>query len=877
MKRSKRRQKVTPVGLYAWEAPQPEESAQGLLLRLATMHGHRSTDRTVRALGISRSRLAQGYREELDDFAAGIEQQASAFLANSPQRDGKARICVRGQSVTDYLMFGVRRLCPGCLAESMHHRFWWDIYPITTCPRHGLNLLDACVCGTKFGWRGGGLVHCSACGNQDLDRLPCVGAKAAVVRTDGYLLSRLAAGHSEAVPILDGMGLTEVFVTLERFGAACDGYSYEWQSAKSLGVPLGEMQARGFAVLADGKLDEVLTRIYDGFIAQGGRPEKGFTSSYGWLYHWFNHKRGVKFSPLLAQAFLRHGAARFPIVPKVRLGLLPPEARRKLSLKEAAKLCDTTTFAIKSIGLALGVLRDGKDQGQKFSFPVEAAEQVAKDLKGALSLGETQDRLGVGYRVIHALMDVNALTPALKGGRAHKHIYIFRPADVAALLEAVGKNAKPVKKPSPSLISISHLGRHRASTIATCVRLILDGRLPVVEQVTGELGLKALMIDHDQLKRVGGEASDGAAIPLPAATRKMRLNARGMRKSLALGLFPGVSKDARSIPSAVVEDFARRFMMLGEILEHLPGYFPGVKDTLQRMGFSPDPDLEKCMHAAYPRQEMEAFLAKVASGAISLDPPDNARQVLIKRARDLLANSKAPIPTDDMLAALRRQIKLGPSDQDQFFFATMWEEKVEFVFIIGAGWWLRSRPYLGRTWPVDAKSPSHHDVVEEAVIGMLRRARAPMTQADIIAALDRAEIRIAAADSVVFLRKLVAKRRDVIAKLTGLGYWDRSRPYPPALYDPKTCRTGVQTAFERIGLLVLQHLNETGRPVDHGELAALLEHRGPLAPDLERGYLSRALGELPDDIVYLRGHGYWLKRRPWPRADYSPSRRKTAA
>jgi|GEM_PF-6879584 len=81
------------------------------------------------------------------------------------------------------------------------------------------------------------------------------------------------------------------------------------------------------------------------------------------------------------------------------------------------------------------------------------------------------------------------------------------------------------------------------------------------------------------------------------------------------------------------------------------------------------------MHVAYPRKEIEAFLAKVAFGKISLDPPDNARQVLIKRTRDLLGKAKAPITTDDMLPTLRKQIRLGPSDQDQFFFATMWRRR----------------------------------------------------------------------------------------------------------------------------------------------------------------------------------------------------------
>jgi hypothetical protein len=870
----------TPIGLYAWDAPRSEETAQGLLLRLAEMHAHTSTERTAGSLGINRSRLAHGYRDQLEKFAAGIHQQASAFVADSPQRDEKAQLCVRGQPITDYLMFGVRRLCPGCLAESMHHRFWWDIRPITTCPRHGLNLIDACVCGAKFNWRGGGLVHCSTCGNQDLVRLPCVKADAAVLRADAYLLSRFAAGQSEAVPILDSLSLTDVFVTLERIGAACDGYSYEWQSAKSLGVPRGVLQARGFAVLADGKLDEVLTRIYDGFIAKGGRPEEGFTSCYGWLYHWFNHKRGVKFSPLLAEVFLHHGAARFPIVPKARLGLLPRAARRKFSLKEAAKICDTSVFAMKNIGLALGIIRTEKKSGSQLSFPAETVKQIAADLKGARSLGETQALLGVGHKVVHALMNVGALVPALKGGRKHKHIYIFRPDDVDALLEAVGKGAKSVKSPSPSLVAISHLGRGRWSTVAECVRSILDGRMKVRERVAGLAGLKALYIDHAVLGAQATRSVAGAGIPLAAATRKMRLNARGMSKAIAIGLLPGVEQGARAIPAGLVHSFARRFMMLGEIREHIPGYFPTLKDTLERMGFKPDPDLEKCLHAGYPRQQMEAFLAKVASGKVSLEPPDAAREEVISRTRDLLARAKAPIPSDGLLQALRRQIKLGPSDQDQFFFATMWEEKAEFVFIIGAGWWLRRRAYLGRTWPADAKAASHHEIVEQAVIEMLRQAKAPLTQSDVIAALDRKAIPIAAADKIVFLRKLVAKRRDVIAKLTGLGYWDRSRPYPPAQYDPKTCPTGVQSAFDRIGLFVLRHLEETGRPGACSGLATMLKLKGDgafRATGFDRGYLARALAGLPNDIVYLRGHGYWLKRRPWSRADYNPVRRKTAA
>jgi hypothetical protein len=63
--------------------------------------------------------------------------------------------------------------------------------------------------------------------------------------------------------------------------SACEGYSKTWRSAKSLGLRLGAVQARGFEVLADGKIDDLLTRIYDGYIAQGGKHDDGFGRCYG--------------------------------------------------------------------------------------------------------------------------------------------------------------------------------------------------------------------------------------------------------------------------------------------------------------------------------------------------------------------------------------------------------------------------------------------------------------------------------------------------------------------------------------------------------------------------------------------------------------------
>jgi hypothetical protein len=157
-----------------------------------------------------------------------------------------------------------------------------------------------------------------------------------------------------------------------------------------------------------------------------------------------------------------------------------------------------------------------------------------------------------------------------------------------------------------------------------------------------------------------------------------------------------------------------------------------------------------------------------------------------------------------------------------------------------------------------------------ALIGLLRGSQRPQTKDDIVAALAKRGLEISASDKEVYLRRLTADRRDVIAKLTGLGYWERARPYPPAAYDPKTCPSGIQTAVQRAGLWTIKLLNELGRPLTRAELEPSLRERGIIPAKCSRAYIGNAVADFADDIVYLNGVGYWLKAKPWPAAGYRP-------
>ncbi|KRQ14672.1 TniQ family protein [Bradyrhizobium manausense] len=771
-----------PIGLYAWDEVRPEESALGFLLRMAEENGHPSTDSTVMDVGVRRAGIARGVPEHINRLAAEGRTTPAALLANSPLLRDDDKLVLRGHVVDKYLHFGVRRLCPGCIAESDHHRFWWDLVPVSTCPRHQLELVGTCPCGAELSWRDGGVSICTDCGAQDRYRFERRPADAKVLRSDAYILSRFGVGSGEAVPVLDALPMPDVFKMLERIGSACEGYSRTWRSAKTLGVPLGIVQAGGFEVLADNKVEELLTRIYDGYLAQGGKPDDGFGRCYGWLYHWFNHKRSAQFSPSLAQAILLHGAARFPVVPGVRLGKLPDRARRKLSLKAAAAKAGTSVFAMRNIGLALGLISPDRRSGRHLSFPVDEVARIARDLKGALSLEETQARLGIGLQAIREIMSNGSLVPALKGG-GPRHVFVFRPADVDDLLRKLTGGAKIVNKSSEGLLAMSRLGRGRAATIGGCVRLILDGKLRIRERLKEGVGLQGMFIDKLELD-AAVKPTTGEMVSFAAAARLMRLNARGLRLAIGLSMFPGVEPSAKALPARHVEAFARKFIMMGEIKERIGGYFRTLKEQIERAGFKPDRKLEKCLSSGYLRAEVAPFLEKLEHGEVSLDMPPPPRNAVIEETRRILEEADRPIGTKELLLLLRENnVRLGPSDTDRFFYATMNEEKLEFAYIVGAGWWLRRRAFMGRIFLADRKIPSYHDMVDDEIVASVRQAKSPMMPDDIIAGLAKKRIAIASSDPISYLRRMAIRRPEVV-RFHGKGYWDAARPWQPAGYIP---------------------------------------------------------------------------------------------
>lgn len=111
-----------------------------------------------------------------------------------------------------------RRFCPACLAESPHHRTWWDIVPFRCCPFHGMDLVSTDAYGDEVSWwwpsfeTSSSHVPMRQFGVPRAEELPMI--------LETYILMRLGVVEKDRdYPVLDRFAtLGEVFKLIERLG-----------------------------------------------------------------------------------------------------------------------------------------------------------------------------------------------------------------------------------------------------------------------------------------------------------------------------------------------------------------------------------------------------------------------------------------------------------------------------------------------------------------------------------------------------------------------------------------------------------------------------------------------------------------------------------
>jgi hypothetical protein len=205
--------------LPLWTKVREDEPAHGVLIRLAEINGFLATTRIRTVSGVRPAHLRIG--RDLDRLAAVLKCEPASFDASTPKDVGRGKVEIRGErlSVKNDLDHSSRRVCPGCLKESAHQRFWWDLAFVTCCPLHRTRLTDACTCGGKLTWGDTRINGCRHCDDGRAKRSRAV-VSADVVEMERWIVGRLGVGPSPVpVPIITAMGLSGAVEMLGRVGA----------------------------------------------------------------------------------------------------------------------------------------------------------------------------------------------------------------------------------------------------------------------------------------------------------------------------------------------------------------------------------------------------------------------------------------------------------------------------------------------------------------------------------------------------------------------------------------------------------------------------------------------------------------------------------
>lgn len=771
-------------GVPLWRHPFPDESARGLMLHLAERNRYPSAEFVAKCLGLNLIKLGRGDASELERLARAIHCDQSRLIPraslNLPDKTkwGNGPIVIKGEIIGARMLrlHTNRRVCPDCLIESRHHRFWWDLQPVTTCPRHQRSLVDRCSCGQNatLTWADEGVFCCRRCGSEDPRNLLSMIADASVIRADAYLLGRLGVADRVCVPELDGANFTTTVDIMTRVGAAdVGGYLERWQSSKTLGVPDDLMRARGFSILADNKFSDLLDRLYEGYRHSKSKYQPSLGAAYGWLYRWMNLTG--KPCKALREMMIEHAADIFLVDKRARTGKWRHSKLRTVSLREAIETYGLPRGRALQLAIGLGMAEVSSGKGRWRPFTKEDIERLRELLPNAGTARQAMTVLNVEMRAWLHLARAGLVKP-LTDKRVTKRRHMYDLREVAKFTDRLAGAAPFVKKTREGLVPIirSYIG-----TDKVC-QMILDKKIRVLERLSGENGLRSLFVDPTEVHRLCATTDE---VSLFMASRTIHASTETTREYFNGGLLTGRIEKQRILISATsLQEFRRRYITIRELTRRTGLTFShdcrwiamaGVKPVKGRGGFR-DP--------IYPRDPVEKKLPKIIAAAQAEAGTPSRVKWVGKEALDILLKAEKPMNGMDLFRLIgNKRMKLPSDNPITVFRKILWLNRDKIECIRKAGYWPKGRPLdrrnLAGSWTTWRR-------IGLLVREHLAKCDRPVANPQLVSMLSMNGIKIQPTYPAQYLSRALRRHREHIVYLRWHGYWLRNKPYKPANYRP---------------------------------------------------------------------------------------------
>jgi TniQ len=481
-----------------WVTPLPEEPPHGMYLRLAERNGLRHIRVFENMIGVKLRHVRLG--RDLDYLAAILRCEPHQLSEYSIQQGRRGSLIIRGEAVRRKdVMMVERRACPACFAISAHHRFWWDLRFVTTCPMHAIRLANRCSCGGKLTWTDGSLTKCHTCEHGDVRLLSGEPAPYDVGSLDRWILSRFGiVDYKEKVPIIHKQPLGTAIEIVERIGAlVVGGYRTHWQQITDYSQPPGEVRAIGFRTLEEGKLAGALDRAYDGFLVSTHKAA-GISTMYGWFSYWFCHRGGPRLSTELADIMLKHAQGKAQVSRLAFPSL--SRSNDSITLNEASRMCRVRPGTLRKLLAAENLIRPEKRKGSPVMIPFKIAKRMANDLAASVNLRGVAEIVGVRGVALVKLSRSGSIPAWVRGGNVTKPTYIFRRAEVVAWLNKLIGRAPPVTVVPDGMIPVVEAAEAASIAITVLVNAIATGHVRVERVLKGKRNLRGALVLLDAVK-----------------------------------------------------------------------------------------------------------------------------------------------------------------------------------------------------------------------------------------------------------------------------------------------------------------------------------------------------------------------------------------
>ena len=144
-----------------------DEDGVGFALRMAVRNGITFSQLARKFASTGHLTLPASAAGSLAFMFGGDPARVQAAFMQRYVRNGASGVCFFGHDFRRpyHLRQTSPQVCPACISLHSHAPVAWSISMVTSCPTHGIRLLDHCACGRSIRWRRPSMDLCE-CGRR---------------------------------------------------------------------------------------------------------------------------------------------------------------------------------------------------------------------------------------------------------------------------------------------------------------------------------------------------------------------------------------------------------------------------------------------------------------------------------------------------------------------------------------------------------------------------------------------------------------------------------------------------------------------------------------------------------------------------------------